>query len=136
VEANIDVITRWVAALRSGEYKQGKGTLRPAENKYCCWGVLCDLHRQIVQPSLGRWERLSTVAHCFVYLGDYVMPSPIVLEWAGLNAIPLIPDNLMPMMPKGVVAKPLFDSLNDAGFDFLTIADIIEAMFFKKETLQ
>jgi len=34
--------TRWVAALRSGEYKQGNGTLRMLYddgNHYCCLGV-------------------------------------------------------------------------------------------------
>ena len=36
---------RWVKALRSGKYKQGKGHLH-ANGKYCCLGVL----RQIVTP--------------------------------------------------------------------------------------
>lgn len=38
---------QWVAALRSGEYKQGKSALRAldkkGELKYCCLGVLCDI---------------------------------------------------------------------------------------------
>jgi hypothetical protein len=40
---NPEVKARWVAALRSGEYKQGKGALR-LNNKFCCLGVLCDLY--------------------------------------------------------------------------------------------
>lgn len=36
------VKTAWVAALRSGEYKQGDGYLyNPANDSYCCLGVLC-----------------------------------------------------------------------------------------------
>ena len=31
---------RWVKALRSGKYKQGKGRLYDGR-KYCCLGVLC-----------------------------------------------------------------------------------------------
>jgi hypothetical protein len=31
---------RWVAALRSGEYEQGRRQLR-AGDTYCCLGVLC-----------------------------------------------------------------------------------------------
>lgn len=33
----------WVTALRSGEYRQGKGFLRNSDDEYCCLGVLCDL---------------------------------------------------------------------------------------------
>lgn len=32
----------WVAALRSGQYKQGVGTLRKGDT-YCCLGVLCEV---------------------------------------------------------------------------------------------
>ena len=35
---------KWVAALRSGKYKQGKGQLYDnLDEKYCCLGVACDL---------------------------------------------------------------------------------------------
>jgi hypothetical protein len=39
---------KWVAALRSGEYKQGNGRLkryyfRTEEPAFCCLGVLCDV---------------------------------------------------------------------------------------------
>lgn len=38
-----EVIQRWIKALRSGKYKQGKYKLRSHENTFCCLGVLCDL---------------------------------------------------------------------------------------------
>lgn len=37
---------KWIAALRSGKYKQGKHTLCTVEGKtakYCCLGVLCHI---------------------------------------------------------------------------------------------
>lgn len=34
---------KWVAALRSGEYKQGFGELKANNNSFCCLGVLCDI---------------------------------------------------------------------------------------------
>lgn len=34
---------KWTAALRSGEYKQGKGQLRDGRGKFCCLGVLCNV---------------------------------------------------------------------------------------------
>ena len=34
---------KWVEALESGEYKQGKTYLRDSEDKYCCLGVACEV---------------------------------------------------------------------------------------------
>jgi hypothetical protein len=33
---------RWVAALRSGEYKQGRDQLRTPGGSFCCLGVLAE----------------------------------------------------------------------------------------------
>lgn len=35
--------TKWIAALRSGEYQQGNGLLRNFKNEYCCLGVACKI---------------------------------------------------------------------------------------------
>ncbi len=41
---NPEVKALWVGALRSGKYKQGRGRLHdPADNSFCCMGVLCEL---------------------------------------------------------------------------------------------
>ena len=40
---NNNLRKRWVAALRSGEYEQGKERLRSGGDEYCCLGVLCDI---------------------------------------------------------------------------------------------
>jgi len=37
-----EIAERWVSALRSGEYKQGRLYLK-SERGYCCLGVLCDI---------------------------------------------------------------------------------------------
>jgi hypothetical protein len=34
---------KWVAALRSGDYKQGRNKMRSFEDEFCCLGVLCDI---------------------------------------------------------------------------------------------
>jgi len=41
-------VKKWVEALRSGEYEQGKGILCMDDEisgdwKYCCLGVACDI---------------------------------------------------------------------------------------------
>jgi hypothetical protein len=46
---NIELGRRWVAALRSGDYRQGRGRLKRTRNggtkvSYCCLGVLRELH--------------------------------------------------------------------------------------------
>lgn len=46
----------WIAALRSGEYKQGRAALATADGKYCCLGVLalagnlCDFAPETPSP--------------------------------------------------------------------------------------
>lgn len=46
---------KWLAALRSGEYKQGMKCLMrespEGERSYCCLGVLCDV------SDTGEWEQ-------------------------------------------------------------------------------
>jgi len=32
--------TKWIKALRSGRYKQGRGRLKTEKGSYCCLGVL------------------------------------------------------------------------------------------------
>lgn len=44
------VLTKWLKALRSGKYKQGRGTLcqidKNGNESFCCLGVLCDLYNK------------------------------------------------------------------------------------------
>jgi hypothetical protein len=44
-----EVKEKWLAALRSGEYNQGRRQLRTSDGNYCCIGVLCDI------SGLGEW---------------------------------------------------------------------------------
>lgn len=55
---------KWIAALRSGEYKQGKDCLRTDSNEYCCLGVLAD----VINPDVWRasssyyiWDKANTL---------------------------------------------------------------------------
>jgi hypothetical protein len=42
---------RWIAALKSGKYTQGRDHLRNDNNTHCCLGVLCDITEGI------QWQR-------------------------------------------------------------------------------
>lgn len=52
---NKEIKEKWVAALKSGDYEQGKYALRK-NNKYCCLGVLCDIYsKEIGVEWEGQW---------------------------------------------------------------------------------
>jgi hypothetical protein len=43
---------KWVAALRSGKYEQGRGALN--HNGFCCLGVLCEVAVEIGFPIMRK----------------------------------------------------------------------------------
>lgn len=55
---------KWIAALRSGKIRQGKGALaRPDDNKHlrrCCLGVLCDLVEGVKRDKITDTEDRAT----------------------------------------------------------------------------
>lgn len=73
------VKTMWVNALRSGEYKQGRGRLRTENNEFCCLGVLCNLHAQ-AHPKFARTQLKPSQ-----YDRAEGLPTNTVLDWAGIN---------------------------------------------------
>ena len=113
---------QWVAALRSGNYKQikrqlrGKGDLQ--EDRYCCLGVLCEI------SGLVTWtedvDGLSFLANTKESLEGRIGTLPNeVMSWVGLQS---------PIGGYGVHAtKTSLSYNNDYGSDFLDIAAIIES---------
>lgn len=75
---------KWVAALESGEYKQGREKLRSSNDEFCCLGVACDLAAEagVIDP-----PTLDVVdGAVLVYDGEvYFLPNP-VREWLGLRS--------------------------------------------------
>lgn len=56
--------TKWIAALRSGRYRQGKNALQNPDGTNCCLGVLC----RVARRPKGEWilsaglpEKTSTI---------------------------------------------------------------------------
>lgn len=71
----------WIDALRSGKYKQGRGQLRSAGNKFCCLGVLCNLHAQ-EHPEVAKKQKSPRA-----YMGiEAFLPSEVA-QWAGLSEL-------------------------------------------------
>ncbi|HEY6276973.1 MAG TPA: hypothetical protein VIX86_11640 [Streptosporangiaceae bacterium] len=70
LDMNPEVRAQWCAALRSGEYQQGRAELRSADHKkHCCLGVLTDLAARAGVPV--DWETA-------------ILPY-LVTAWAGLT---------------------------------------------------
>lgn len=110
---NQEVKKLWVDALRSGEYQQGKGSLRN-DNKYCCLGVLCDL-----AVSSGVCKCRSGIFPgnvLYRYDSEFDVLPDSVIDWAELESKnPAIRADALTL-----------GDLNDSGRDFIFIADRIE----------
>lgn len=115
-----EIAEKWVAALRSGEYKQGKEFLRTATDEFCCLGVLCDLavkNGVIISP------RPRGEGRAYEYDGDSIsgVSSRTVRTWSGLRDFlgEFFKDELR-------TGKMSLARMNDNGKTFTEIADIIE----------
>lgn len=111
---------KWVAALRSGKYKQGKDRLRTGDS-FCCLGVLCDL------VDRGSWTlspQKSLASHADVFQHgrrdvQYACLPKEVTDTVGMKTR----TGTFATSPGESTA---LDVLNDTGKDFDYIADLIE----------
>lgn len=112
---NAEIKRRWMVALRSGEYEQGRGYLHDQEyNTYCCLGVLCLIaeeegvtKKEIRRNSRGAcWDGASTVLpESVMYWAGLLDEDPVVVWGNGDSSLSMLNDN--------------------AHLDFTEIADII-----------
>lgn len=145
---NTEAIREWVAALRSGDYRQGNSQLKfistfTGDFRYCCLGVACDLFAERAKVSRG-------TDHSFDGSSQFVSPNLVTflgveaseegeydesgLRWAGVNV--KIPPHLREEYLAheddydGEPNTPIVDDLvhlNDGLlWDFNKIADCIE----------
>ncbi len=118
---------KWVAALRSGEYKQTNSTLKDRDG-YCCLGVLCHLFSEDIAKAVTAYTETDTsiviewseeVAHEWRDEEESELPPPV------LKAIGLKPEDQTKLitMNDGRRAGDEFVG----GKSFAEIADHIEA---------
>ena len=115
--------TEWVAALRSGKYKQGRKQLfSPMNDSYCCLGVLCDVQ--------GRRNDLVTRGLICEPTPCLPVDNPIQKVIGSLGEIPVWFNVVgVELKENGIIRKRPFVSLatlNDAGYSFSLIAAVIE----------
>lgn len=104
---NADIKRKWVEALRSGEYKQGRQQLRTASDEFCCLGVLCDV--------VGvRWVQDAKLRGYMAETDD---------DESGL----WLPDGLGLGIENLDIEEGILAKMNDGGASFSEISDYIEA---------
>lgn len=123
-----EVRDRWLAALRSGEYAQGKTYLGfqlpdARRSSYCCLGVLCEL--AVADGVIERQEDsrggVDRIVHG--YAGRTSLLPDEVVVWAGLtSANPTV----RAVADDGEPARTSLAWLNDHGRSFDVIATLIE----------
>lgn len=145
---NPEIKAQWVAALRSGDYQQGRGQLRSGNNTYCCLGVLMEL--AVEAGVLEGAQAEDEDGYCYHTSGEngveFFELTPEVVEWVNGS------DSGGPeLSPIGGLSEPFrvmekcdgdaqcdghvahqstLIALNDAAkYDFNQIADVIEAQF-------
>ena len=135
---------RWLEALRDEEeYTQGRNILRSStdEDCFCCLGVLTDL---AVQEGVAEWRRdkwggwkAGAIDGRETVCGVLLDP---VSKWAGLKRSPTV-DKFDAAKAMGLTKAEIdakvgrngsrvgLIELNDYGFTFAQIADVIEHCF-------
>ncbi len=101
-----EIAMKWVEALRSGNYKQGRYYLKNSSDEFCCLGVLCNISK------ISKWDGNN-------YENEVIWIPNKVVQWAGMNSCSGYID----------ISKNYYRNLsnyNDNGMTFEEIADIIE----------
>lgn len=121
---NPEFKAKWVAALRSGEYKQCKNSLRQ-EDGFCCLGVACDI------SGLGSWtSNMSTTDYLYAVEDEREesrLTSTIVDYMGVAKSFDRV--GYIPFYTDRDGNRVALTILNDEGCTFDQIADIIEYFF-------
>jgi len=151
-DANKEAIREWVAALRSGDFKQGRAFLvLPAgfggseERTYCCLGVACEVFKERLNihtvadlsedtdPTFHVPEQDRIISYYWSEddpdvreetVTQAILPT-VVAKYLGINRSPIVRTH---------VDEELVGLNDDREWTFKMIADAIEATYLKEET--
>lgn len=110
---------KWIEALRSGQYRQGKGVLRDSADRFCCLGVLCDV---VNKSGWGAAYDVDTS----IAGNDVEISAHPYNDGEDINAVSL-PCSFRERIGLHVADTSALIAMNDSGQDFETIAKHIEA---------
>ena len=128
---NTEVKQKWIGALRSGKYEQGSEKLRSVTG-YCCLGVLCDIYAQEhnTQWEFRGDEEINPQSQDYWYFDEHSEFLPeSVMNWAELKTHnPTVRIDVEDNDDEdNWYYKDELSDINDSGYDFSQIANIIEA---------
>lgn len=124
---NADRLRTAIAALRSGQYPQGKSRLRNAHG-YCCLGVLTDVAIKHGGMDLAAQVHQDVRAKGWNSWYDLGSLSPVVQQWYGLTT----PDPLLPIASGRLAQNTRASSCNDSlNLSFDQIADGFERLLLE-----
>jgi hypothetical protein len=137
---NPEIRAQWIAALRSGEYKQARGMLTERTedgDKHCCLGVLCQL--AVEAGVVGEAKVTPSTPWQLSYEGSTSLLPRSVAEWAGLDAVVgaiVVVDGERVSLPQLNDGNREIRHLlvNVEPFTFEQIADVIEANLWCRGT--
>lgn len=120
----------WVVALRSGDFSQGKGSLKRKAGdgfNHCCLGIACELN------SISNEENdHSKPSDRCSYLFDF-----------GTQATSSFPDSSWFKRVYGFIPfndfggdRTALSNLNDDGYSFAQIADVIETVIINNQPIE
>ena len=130
---NIELRKRWIEALRSGKYERSTSMLRHKSYGFCCLGVLCDI------SNLGNWELQENSDHYRYVIDEQrhssFLPEQIVnrIGTSGTVDFSFEVEKISNettrkeiRVTSGAINLCSLSMLNDHGFTFEQIADLIE----------
>lgn len=112
------ILNEWVAALRSGKYKQGTRYLRNCNDTYCCLGVLLDIEGVQWEPANQSNAYYAMDRHgksLELYFGD--------------SGVSMGGDISPCAVYDGTNERNFLISINDAGLPFHDIATVLEHVY-------
>lgn len=129
---NAEVKKTWIAALRSKKYTQGRCNLRTIDDTFCCLGVLCELavEQNVIPPATPPISWLRGGKNYEYEECDGYLPTS-VLNWIQVEEGNVNTEHNNSMIVPGLKERDKLSDvtltlLNDNGFSFDQIADIIE----------
>jgi hypothetical protein len=128
---NTQIKQKWIDALRSDKYEQGSDKLRSVTG-YCCLGVLCDLYSQehnVKWKFIGNDETNLQLMDYWYFDEESEFLPESVMNWAELktpnpNVRVYVEDN---EDEDNWYYTDELSNINDSGYNFSQIANIIEA---------
>lgn len=112
------ILNEWVAALRSGKYKQGQRYLRSCNDTYCCLGVLLDIERV-------QWEP-SNQSNAYYAMDRHGKSLELYFGNSGVST----EGDISPCaVYDGAIKRDFLTNMNDAGLPFHDIATVLEHVY-------